>query len=121
MNVKNNLLLSPYAQENDLVQICDELAIGHLLQRYPRMLSGGEKQRVSIGRALLSQPQVLVLDEPFAALDYEIRGQIANFIKLWIKKNNADLILVTHDVSSSDFLCEEFWAIKNNKLSVVTL
>lgn len=119
MNVKSNLLLSPYAQENELAKVCEELSIGHLLQRFPRMLSGGEKQRVSIGRALLSQPQLLVLDEPFAALDYEVRDQIANFIKLWTKKNNADLILVTHDVSSSDFLCEEFWTIKNNKLSVV--
>jgi molybdate transport system ATP-binding protein len=118
LDVKSNLLLSPYADKNELADVCDNLSIGHLLHRYPRMLSGGEKQRVSIGRALLSNPQLLILDEPFAALDYEIRTSIGNYLKEWIKNKKVDLILVTHDEVSSELLCEEFWTIKDNKLSV---
>jgi molybdate transport system ATP-binding protein len=118
LNVKNNLLLSPHANKDELEQICDELSIGDLWQRYPRMLSGGEKQRVSIGRALLSQPKLLILDEPFAALDFEIRSKVAHFIKLEQEKKGMDLMLVTHDESSSNLLCDEFWTIKNNNMFI---
>lgn len=118
LDVRKNLLLSPRADQNQLEKICDELLIGDLLHRYPRMLSGGEKQRVSIGRVLLSKPKLLILDEPFAALDYELRNKIGNYLKLWIADHGVDLILVTHDESSSNLLCEEFWTIKDNRLTL---
>lgn len=116
LNVRDNLLLSPRSDTSHLPEICEQLKISHLLDRMPRMLSGGEKQRVSIGRALLSKPQLLILDEPFAALDFGIRGQISFFIKNWLIKNKVDLILVTHDQTSSEFLCDEFWTINEQGL-----
>jgi len=116
MTVKENLLLSPHANSNDLSFICDKLQISELMERFPRNLSGGEKQRVSLARALLSKPELLILDEPFTAIDFEMREQISTFIKEWREQNAADLLLVTHDEASSSSLCQEFWTIKNNQL-----
>lgn len=115
-SVKENLLLSPYAQEKDLDIISEALFFRHLLNRRPRMLSGGEKQRVSIGRALLLNPPLLILDEPFSGLDHEMKDSVANFVKSWVTAYNASLIFVSHDESVSQLLCQEFWTIKNNKL-----
>lgn len=119
LSVKENLLLSPFSNTDRLNEVCDALSITHLLHRRPRMLSGGEKQRVSIGRALLSNPTHLLLDEPFAALDDEIKGLIANYIKNWINKNSTSMILVSHDESLPSILCEEVWTIKSDKLFVL--
>lgn len=118
MTVKENLMLSPHADPKDLEMICQRLNITELLNRYPRKLSGGERQRVSIGRALMSKPELLVLDEPFAALNFEIRESITEFIKTWITQHQVKLILITHDKMSSHHLCEEFWTIKENKLFI---
>jgi molybdate transport system ATP-binding protein len=118
LSVKENLLLSPRSQASKLSEVCEELKILQLLDRKPRMLSGGEKQRVSIGRALLSHPELLILDEPFAALDFEIRDQVSAYLKEWLTKNQVNLLLITHDQVSSQFLCEEFWTIKNQCLGV---
>jgi molybdate transport system ATP-binding protein len=116
MSVEENILLSPHADHSQLQFLAKELEISHLLNRYPRMLSGGEKQRVAIARALLASPELLVMDEPFSALDFEKRENVTRLIKAWIEKNNCSLILVTHDESSSEFLCEEMWTIKDSKL-----
>lgn len=120
LNVTQNLLLSPRAEKELLPEISDALGIGHLLQRYPRMLSGGEKQRVSIGRALLSRPQLLILDEPFAALDLAMRQSIISFLKSWVEKNNIDLWLVTHDENSSTLMCQEHWTIEADTLKLMS-
>jgi molybdate transport system ATP-binding protein len=91
-----------------------------LLERLPRLLSGGEKQRVAIGRALLSNPEVLLLDEPFSALDKTMRLKILEYLKIWLTKKNADLILVAHDEDTAVSLCEETWSIHDNILSIVS-
>jgi molybdate transport system ATP-binding protein len=116
MTVTENLFLSPRAKRTHFDEITQALSISHLLERYPRMLSGGEKQRVSIGRALLSEPELLILDEPFAALDFSMRTSLATFLKAWIDKNKIDLILVTHDENSSLLMCQEFWQIQNEEI-----
>ncbi|MFN8370690.1 MAG: ATP-binding cassette domain-containing protein [Bacteriovoracaceae bacterium] len=116
LTVKQNLLLSPYAKEHQIAEVTEALLITHLLDRRPRMLSGGERQRVAIGRALLSNPSILIMDEPFSALDEEIKNLTIAFLKQWIEKNQCDLILISHETSVTNRLCEEFWTIKNNKL-----
>jgi molybdate transport system ATP-binding protein len=119
LSVKENLLLSPFADSAEINEITSGLMIENLLERYPRMLSGGERQRVAIGRALLSKPQLLLMDEPFSALDIEMRKKIIPFGQAWLLRHKADLILVSHDEDSSSSLCEEVWSIHNNQLSVV--
>ena len=120
MTVQENLMLSPFANRIELEIIAKKLSIDHLLLRFPRMLSGGEKQRVSIGRAMLSAPQLLILDEPFAALDDEMSDKISHFIKEWIEDKKIDLILVCHDLSICHFLCEEIWTINSASRLVVS-
>lgn len=64
---------------------------------YPEKLSGGQQQRVALARALIKQPQILLLDEPFSALDYQLRNKIRNQIDEWQRKLNITVIVVSHD------------------------
>lgn len=116
MTVRENLLLSPRSSLDQLSEIASHLKIEPLLDRRPRLLSGGEKQRVSIGRALMSRPELLIMDEPFAALDFNLRAEISAYLKEWSKTHNVRLILVSHDENSATDLCEEIWTIDGNKL-----
>lgn len=119
LSVLDNLLLSPRSDRKDLEEVTTHLEISHLLSRYPRMLSGGEKQRVSIGRALLSKPELLILDEPFSALDAKMRLKISHFLQKKITQDGIDLLLITHDQETSQVMCQEFWMIEDNKISRV--
>jgi molybdate transport system ATP-binding protein len=75
------------------------LGIGHLLKRRPGNLSGGERARVAIGRALLMQPVLLLLDEPFASLDAARKAEILPFLDRLRDQTHAPIVYVTHQVS----------------------
>jgi molybdate transport system ATP-binding protein len=72
------------------------LGIGHLLERRPAMLSGGEKQRVAIGRALLASPRLLLMDEPIAALDEARKGEILPYIERLRDAMRIPIVYVSH-------------------------
>ena len=77
-------------------QVIDLLGIGHLLARRPDRLSGGERQRVAIARALLASPQLLLLDEPLAALDFARKQEILPYLENLPRELDIPLIYVTH-------------------------
>ncbi|RUA12354.1 MAG: ABC transporter ATP-binding protein [Flavobacteriia bacterium] len=91
----------------DLIDIVD---LGDLQYRKPDTLSGGQKQRVALARALVQKPEILMLDEPLSALDYEIRNKLQVYILQVHKEFNLTTILISHDISEiikmSDFLIE---------------
>ena len=78
--------------------IVELLGIGHLLKRYPITLSGGEKQRVAIGRALLSSPEILLMDEPLSALDLPRKRELLDYLDKLSQQINIPILYVTHSL-----------------------
>jgi len=83
-------------------EMLESLGIADLRDKYPNKLSGGEKQRVAIGRALVCKPALLLADEPTGALDAETEAEIVALIKKLNKETNTTMIIVTHDKEVAD-------------------
>lgn len=82
----------------DLDQVVDLLQIGHLSDRRPAALSGGEKSRVAIGRALLARPRLLLMDEPLAAIDDAAKAEILPYLERLRDLTNVPILYVSHSV-----------------------
>lgn len=85
-----------YADERAVVGL---LGIGHLLDRRPNLLSGGEKQRVAIGRALISSPRLLLMDEPLASLDEARKSEILPYIERLRDESGIPIVYVSHSLA----------------------
>ena len=88
--------IDPAADAVRLAQVTSLLGLGSLLERAPKNLSGGEKQRVAIGRALLSEPRLLIMDEPLAALDQARKDEILPYLERLRDEAGVPMIYVSH-------------------------
>lgn len=97
-NIAFGLRHLPKATRDERVaEMLDLVKLGHLARRYPHQLSGGEQQRVALARALAPQPAVVLMDEPFGALDEVLREELGWEVKSILAKRKTAAILVTHD------------------------
>lgn len=103
LSVRQNLLSRAYLYERDPIKVkknldmvCDTLEIGPLLDRQYRKLSGGQKRRCEIARAIMNQPEILFLDEPTTGLDPQTRRMVWRSIERLRKEHNMTIFLTTH-------------------------
>ena len=104
LNVRRNLVFGRWftprgERHGDLSDVVDLLGLGTLLERYPASLSGGEKQRVAIGRALLASPRILLMDEPLASLDDARKAEILPYIERLRDELGIPIVYVSHSMS----------------------
>lgn len=98
-----------------------ELDIEGLDHLYPTQLSGGQRQRVALARALLTNPFLLLLDEPFAAIDTVTRERLQNQLLQAFKQRQFSFIIVTHNIEEAVFLGKRIIVLSNNTSSIKTI
>ncbi|ARX34228.1 sulfate/thiosulfate ABC transporter ATP-binding protein CysA [Proteus mirabilis] len=102
-----------------VTQLLEMIQLPHLAQRYPAQLSGGQKQRVALARALAVEPQILLLDEPFGALDAKVRTELRS----WLRELHSELkftsVFVTHDQQEAMEVADRIVIMGNGKIEQV--
>lgn len=93
----------------DATAILKQVGLGHALDKYPHELSGGMRQRLSIAQALIKKPRILLLDEPFGALDPGIRKDMHSLIKSLCQEQQLTVFMITHDLSEGFHLGNRLW------------
>jgi NitT/TauT family transport system ATP-binding protein len=95
--------------KKEAIAILEQVGLSHALKRYPHELSGGMKQRLAIAQALLGKPRILLLDEPFGALDPGIRADMHELVlNLW-REYRLTVFMVTHDLKEGFYLGTRLW------------
>lgn len=103
-------------QESFAKKLIDKLQVGHLLTQYPHEISGGEKQRTALIRAIATEPELLLLDEPFSALDEKTKNNSYEQLLAVHQEWHIPIILVTHNKSEVELLADKVLYMKNGKI-----
>ncbi|MCW8335449.1 molybdenum ABC transporter ATP-binding protein ModC [Vibrio paucivorans] len=115
--VRGNLNYGVEQKDAELFErIVALLGLDHLLERYPATLSGGEKQRVAIGRALLTKPDMLLMDEPLASLDMPRKKELIPYLQTLSKALNLPVIYVSHSLDEILQLADHMLVLNQGKL-----
>jgi len=124
LSVEGNLLYGyrrapSAARVIDVAHVIDLLGLQHLMHRLPDALSGGEKQRVAIGRALLAQPRLLLMDEPLASLDVPRREEVLRYVELLRDDLAIPIVYVSHSVAEITRLADTVVLLSDGKTLAV--
>lgn len=118
-SVKGNLLFGACPENRkNFHQIVNLLGIEDLLNRYPNSLSGGEKQRVAIGRALLTNPDLLLMDEPLSALDLPRKQELLDYLDKLANEIQIPILYVTHSLDELVRLADKMVLIEKGKVKL---
>jgi molybdate transport system ATP-binding protein len=121
LTVRRNLLYGSFFNRSEkplssVEHVVELLGLGHLLERRPGALSGGEKQRVAIGRALLANPEVLLLDEPLASLDAPRKAEILYYVERLRDEVRAPIVYVSHSLEEVVRLADTFVLLSEGRV-----
>ena len=100
----------------DRKKLFELLNIEHLLNRKPQQLSGGEKQRIALGRALLKNPQIMLFDEPLASLDKKRKQEILPFLSRLHRELNIPMLYVSHSLEEVSLLCDHILVMEQGRI-----
>ena len=105
--------------ESEARQWLDMVGLSKFEESYPHELSGGMKQRVAIARALANEPRILIMDEPFGALDAQTRAQMQSYLlQIW-KKVDITVLFITHDLEEAAYLSDRIMVMGTNPGRIV--
>ena len=116
LGLKTSLKLTSLEQDQ-IERVADAVGLTSFLSRLPNSLSGGQKQRVALARCLLRDKPILLLDEPFSALDPELRMEMLNLIDELCHSKNLTLLLITHQPSELTGKVDRMLRIENGRIS----
>ena len=118
MTVRGNLefALRPGANRQRVAELIELMGLGELQQRKPDTLSGGQKQRVALARAMAAEPQLLLLDEPFSALDHATRVRLQDEVLRLQRHFGLTTVMVSHDVSEVYKLSQRVMVIEQGSM-----
>ena len=109
--IKNN-----EAGRSKAMDLLELFEVSHLASKYPNEISGGEQQRVALARALAPEPIILLLDEPFNALDEELKNNLHNETKKIIEEKNLTVLMVSHDKNEATFFSDRQIIMENGRI-----
>ena len=99
-----------------LIRLMDLLNISEISKKFPHEISGGQQQRVAIARALAPKPEILLLDEPFSALDEELKEQLMLDVRELLKEENITSIIITHNIKEAFQLSDKIAYLSEKKI-----
>lgn len=109
----------PRSADMNTQQWLERMQLSHLADHYPHQISGGQKQRTALARACITQPHCLLLDEPFAALDTDLRQQMRHEVAQLQRELAIPMLLISHDKADTEVLADEVWRMDGGVLGKV--
>lgn len=128
LNILDNTLLGLKVEKNitkenieKVTKLLETYGLKDFIKKYPNNLSGGMRQRVALIRTLATNPDILLLDEPFSALDYQTRLAVSNDVWKIIKKEKKTTIMITHDIAEAISMADRIIVLTNRPAKVKSI